>query len=178
MQGREQAGRGPRIAFIQLSSAMLCDERMSHAHSVFHYSPGLCCENNAVAQKAKPAASCILAQAWGCKEIPSQDEALMVASHLHLVASRWAQEGDIKVEVGRLRHTAVIEGASWRQPHCELQQICTDNKTAVSGRFGRLHHESSVTETAPIGVLLTVLRNVLMNAPMLPGMQHAALHVL
>jgi len=50
MQGHEQAGRGSRIAFKQLSSAMLCDGRTSHAYSIFQYPPSLCCESNAVAQ--------------------------------------------------------------------------------------------------------------------------------
>ena len=53
-----------------------------------------------------------------------------MASYLHLVAGRWAQEGNIKVKIGRLLKAASIQGASWREPHCELQQICTDNDAA------------------------------------------------
>lgn len=36
---------------------------------------------------------------------------------LHLIAGGWAQQGNIKVEVGGLRHTAVIDCASWRDPN-------------------------------------------------------------
>ena len=71
----------------------------------------------------------------------------MAAPYLHLVAGRRAQKGDIKVEMGWLLKTASIQGASWRQPHCELQQICTGKGTAVSSIFGRLHHDSSLTGT-------------------------------
>jgi len=101
----------------------------------------------------------------------------VVASYLHLVAGRWAQEGNIKVEIGRLLKAASIQGASWREPHCELQQICIDNDTAVSNIFGRLHNESSLTELALTIVLLTVLQNFLMKASTVPGMEHATLHV-
>lgn len=47
------------------------------------------------------------------------------SSHLHLVAVGWAEEGGVKVEVGRLLHSALVLGAGRRQPHNQLQQLCT-----------------------------------------------------
>ena len=45
--------------------------------------------------------------------------------HLHLIAGGRAQEGNIKVEVGRLLDAALVDGASWRDPHNHLEQVCT-----------------------------------------------------
>ena len=44
--------------------------------------------------------------------------------HLHLIAGGGAQEGDIEVEVGRLLDAALVNGASWRDPHNHLEQVC------------------------------------------------------
>ena len=44
--------------------------------------------------------------------------------HLHLIAGGGAQEGDIKVEVGRLLDAALVDSASWRDPHNHLEEVC------------------------------------------------------
>ena len=45
---------------------------------------------------------------------------------LHLVARGRTHQADVKVEVGGLRQAAVVNSASWRRPHQQLQRVCTE----------------------------------------------------
>ena len=47
-----------------------------------------------------------------------------VPPHLHLIAGGGAQKGDVEVEVGRLLDAALVDGASWCDPHNHLEQVC------------------------------------------------------